>query len=259
LKNILATLVHDSGGNWLELLPQVIYAYRTAYHSSLDDSPFFLLYGRDPRNPIGLTNSELFTEESHEFREVHLARTKLARELVQKSLKQAALKARQTFNKTAKEHTTLQGLVLRETNIQEREKNHPLKLRTKWTGPYRILRQVAPLTYEIQRIGSQDVWRAHARTLKPYYARSATPFFNDLEVDSDEERLAEDLEVSKIIATKWDKQLKEPLYQVRWKQFTAKSDSWEPLGSILSQARSALQDFVTRKSRTSLTKSRPRK
>jgi hypothetical protein len=40
--------------SWDTLLPAALLAYRVTIHSSVKHSPFFLLYGRDPRLPLGL-------------------------------------------------------------------------------------------------------------------------------------------------------------------------------------------------------------
>ena len=46
--NILRTLVQDNVSIWDTMLFIAIFAYNTAFHRSLQDSPFFLMYLRDP-------------------------------------------------------------------------------------------------------------------------------------------------------------------------------------------------------------------
>ena len=41
----------EKGGDWDERLPHVLFAYRASVQQSTSESPFFLLYGRDPRLP----------------------------------------------------------------------------------------------------------------------------------------------------------------------------------------------------------------
>lgn len=74
-KNILASLALKHRHQWLAYLPHVLYAYRTAIHASLQDSPFFLLYGRDPRSPEALTDPIIFGRETLNFRTDLLERT----------------------------------------------------------------------------------------------------------------------------------------------------------------------------------------
>jgi len=40
--------------DWDELLGPILLAYRTAPHTSTDETPFLLLYGRDPRVPTSM-------------------------------------------------------------------------------------------------------------------------------------------------------------------------------------------------------------
>ena len=48
---ILAKLMEKGGRDWDMRLPYVLFAYRASMQTSTMESPFFLLYGRDPRLP----------------------------------------------------------------------------------------------------------------------------------------------------------------------------------------------------------------
>ena len=94
--------------NWVEYIPHVLHAYRTSYHASLQDSPFFpffLLYGRDHSCPKGVLNNEIFGLDTEVYRTNLYERTKYARTMVLEAIAKASQKARQTFNKTAKPNT----------------------------------------------------------------------------------------------------------------------------------------------------------
>ena len=51
LIDMLAKTAEQNGKNWDEKLPFVLFAYRTAVQESTGESPFRLLYGRDPKLP----------------------------------------------------------------------------------------------------------------------------------------------------------------------------------------------------------------
>ena len=51
LTDVLAKRVQHSGKDWDEQLPYVLFAYRSSVQMSTQESPFYLLYGRDPRLP----------------------------------------------------------------------------------------------------------------------------------------------------------------------------------------------------------------
>ena len=52
LAQMLSFYVNSDHTNWDELVPYVQFAYRTSVQASTKESPFFLLYGRQPRLPI---------------------------------------------------------------------------------------------------------------------------------------------------------------------------------------------------------------
>ena len=51
LTDMLAKTVEANGTDWDQRLPYVLFAYRASLQQSTQESPFFLLYGRDPRLP----------------------------------------------------------------------------------------------------------------------------------------------------------------------------------------------------------------
>lgn len=51
LTSMLAKRVEKGGKDWDQKLPFVLFAYRASQQQSTLESPFFLLYGRDPRLP----------------------------------------------------------------------------------------------------------------------------------------------------------------------------------------------------------------
>ena len=52
LTAMLAKTVNRGGRDWDHHLPYVLFAYRASEQQSTQESPFFLLYGRDPRLPV---------------------------------------------------------------------------------------------------------------------------------------------------------------------------------------------------------------
>ena len=51
LIDMLAETVEKSGWDWDTHLPFVLFAYRASLQESTQESPFFLMYGRDPQLP----------------------------------------------------------------------------------------------------------------------------------------------------------------------------------------------------------------
>lgn len=240
LKTMLATLVADHQADWMQFLPQVLQAYRTSYHASIQDSPFFLLYGRDPRCPSGITVDLVHGYTPSNYRTSLMERIEYATAMVQATLKKTAAQARSTFNKGAKKPQLLEGLVLKLIPPEQRDKTLPPKLRPHWAGPFRIIRRVTPVTYDIQQVGSQDVSRAHYRTLKPYFYRNET---NEPAIIHHTEDNTE-YEVAKVIQQRWNPTSHTAEFLIKWKGLTKKYDSWVPLKALATTANEALADFL---------------
>ena len=49
--SMLSKVAESSGRDWDKHLPFILFAYRVSLHESTQESPFYLLYGRDPRIP----------------------------------------------------------------------------------------------------------------------------------------------------------------------------------------------------------------
>ena len=54
LTNMLAKNVEQSGKNWDQHLPYILFTYRASMQESVKESPFYLLHGKDPRLPTTL-------------------------------------------------------------------------------------------------------------------------------------------------------------------------------------------------------------
>ena len=63
LTDMLAKRVEKNGKDWDTHLPFVLFAYRASTQESTKESPFYLMYGRDPRLPTALEMDNMSCEE----------------------------------------------------------------------------------------------------------------------------------------------------------------------------------------------------
>ena len=101
LTAMLSKVVEKSGKDWDMKLPYVLFAYRTSMQESTKESPFFLMYGRDPRLPTATALSwpmERSMVDLEEYGE-HLA-TNLAEawKVAQEAIQQAQSKQKQYYD-----------------------------------------------------------------------------------------------------------------------------------------------------------------
>ena len=64
LQNSLRKRINQQQNNWDEFLDEILFAYRTSIQDSSKYSPFYLMYGREPRLPIDLENLQMTSTEN---------------------------------------------------------------------------------------------------------------------------------------------------------------------------------------------------
>ena len=154
LKRMLtACLETEISREWDKLLPWVLFAYRSSTHTSTGFTPFFLMYGREPTDILGLVSAQ-WRDESLDDVQISTAdyvahlRDKLrsaltAAEHRQRDQKDASASYYNRKNDVKSRRFKKGDLVL----VQLPARGKPLV--GDWQGPYPILEQVGKQTYLI--------------------------------------------------------------------------------------------------------------
>ena len=93
LHNLLRTLPSSRKRDWTSCLPQVLYSYNTTPHQATGESPFFLMFGQEPRLPIDFLLARVqdpVNGDVHEWIQEHQARLQIAFDGARERLKTAA-------------------------------------------------------------------------------------------------------------------------------------------------------------------------
>ena len=104
--NMLSKCVEKHGRDWDDHIPYLLFAYRVAVQESTQESPFFLLYGRDPRVPTetALTQpSTPYQVEFPDYRAELVAHMSDAWALAHQNIKLAQVKQKTQYDKHSKE------------------------------------------------------------------------------------------------------------------------------------------------------------
>lgn len=132
VKQILRMYLNRRGANWLEWLPMAEFWYNSATHSSTGKSPFEIVQGRNPRNPVSASLEEEGWEKLNEEATGVIKNMKLAQQLwtelepgmewrkrkegttteeveVRERLKQNQLKMKKQFDKKRRKNTIKKG------------------------------------------------------------------------------------------------------------------------------------------------------
>lgn len=169
---------------WDSYMDALVFAYNTTIHTSHLNTPYQLVFGRQPIKPIDRAigrplqvpvkdNPADITEQ-----DILLEARKLAKHLVQTS----QLKAKLRYDKgRVKPKYKVNDLVLRH---KPRLLGERKKFSLPWIGPYKIIKVLNEVNYQIISLkDSSDEHIVHASQIKPYNTRRVE--------ELEEERIAE--------------------------------------------------------------------
>ena len=165
LVNALAKLVDSNQSDWDVLVPHVTFAYNSTTQKSLGTSPYFLMFGREPKWPSEFESTPRFAltppfRSAAEFRAKFAEHLKTAREVALESLAQAQLKQSTQYNRSHRPHPfALHDQVL--LQLPHATGGHHDKLSRKWSGPFRIV----ALSDSVARLRDESAGKVAHRTL----------------------------------------------------------------------------------------------
>ena len=163
--------------DWDLYIPTALFAYRVSPHPSTGDSPFYLLYGREPRLPIdvsllppkGLSPSVL------EHRARIVRNISEGQIVAQDNVVKAQQAMKHYHDLRAKEPSFLEGDRVWVFSPAV-PKGLTKKLLHRWHGPYRISKQLSLVHYQLSTCDNRRLTtKVHANRLKLYYDRADRP------------------------------------------------------------------------------------
>jgi len=169
--------VIERENQWDEYIESVLFAYRTTKHSTIGQTPFYMMYGREavlPIDEIDITNNE--AQNNQQYNRSLLKRTYEIIDLEQqqkeviKKIEKSQVKQKERYDKKIQEVTFTAGTkVLLKDMV--REKSYSGKLRPKWKGPYYI--------HEVIGKGAYKIRNTDGRVLKaPYNVKQLKEYFD---------------------------------------------------------------------------------
>ena len=149
LCNMARAFAIETGTTWDEHIGAILFAYRSAMHSSTHASPANLLFGRELRSPLD-AELDLYLKNYRtapydtDFLFKHAEALQRAREIARRHMEQTAIKLAGGYNAKRKLVRYQPGDVVWLENMQRQNKFTP-----RWIGPYRVSEEVHPGTYRI--------------------------------------------------------------------------------------------------------------
>ena len=170
LKDMLMHFVNNRHDDWDEYLTFVLFAYRTAVHSSTLETPFYLMHGRDAILPLE-TLLEVYNKsecEPNDYKTKVTIKLRDAFQLAYSNMHAAQEAQKFQYDKKSKLQKFNVGDKVYMTTVVI-QPNQSRKFTPKWQGPYRITRQISDLLYEVNigKVGKEQI--VHVNRLKPCY------------------------------------------------------------------------------------------
>ena len=164
--------------NWAEVLPFIQIAHNTSFSSTMHETPFFLMFGRQDRLPIDIifgiprVGRSTTTEEfAHSTRE----NLQIAIELAHRNLSERIDKQKANNSKLPPilEFTPGQKVLVYKPHHSTDGPNP--KLIQPWRGPYMTCSKLSPVVYRIRHPDDTKQVSVHLAHIKSYKPRQSAP------------------------------------------------------------------------------------
>ena len=158
MENSLSTLVKRDQTDWPRMVDSCLFVYRTTFNRSLDEIPFFLIFGRDPNMPQDLMvpnvqrsrreikSADLDIYKSNLLKTLHTVYEKL-----QSTKAENALKYKAYYDKSHKEVSYQVGDLVKVHYPMAEGEGIKYKLGSRWRGPYKIVAKINAVTYRVRQ------------------------------------------------------------------------------------------------------------
>lgn len=170
LTTMLSMYVSGHQRDWDTYLPYVMFAYRTSIHESTQETPFFLMHGREPVLPIEavMCPPTLQYTSSDDYKSEMMTKLQEAFNLVKDNLQSAAQKQKLSYD--AKTEQKLYN-VTDKVWIFTPSKKPGLspKLTHNWHGPFEITKKLSDVTFVAKSCDDKNtIQTVHINRLKPF-------------------------------------------------------------------------------------------
>lgn len=140
LLSMLRTLDEEKQGNWSDYVSKVVHAYNCTTSEAASYSPFYLLFGRNPRLPIdlicGINEEEGYTSHQ-EYAQKWQQQMKEAYDIASKTIKKTTARGKINYDQKRQSSVLFPGDRVLVRNMSEH--GGPGKLRSYWEEQIHIV------------------------------------------------------------------------------------------------------------------------
>lgn len=155
-----------------EFIPLILFsAHRTSICEAIGDSPFYLLYGPEPRLPIDVKllpkESEDLSSSVFEHRKRIVEKVELAKNIVKETIQRSQQKMKEYYDQKYKMPTFEVGQRVW-VYTPKTKKGPSKKLLHNWYGPCIIVEQSSPVHFRLRTDSNKNItFAVHANRVTP--------------------------------------------------------------------------------------------
>ncbi|XP_024880215.1 KRAB-A domain-containing protein 2-like [Temnothorax curvispinosus] len=175
LKTMITAYLERDHRKWDQHINEFRFAYNSAHHTSLQATPAFLNFGREPQ-PVNLSRGREDEAVAVENSDPALWRERMEkiqqlRTWVVENLETARMKQTRYYNLRRRDRQFVVGdRVLKRQHVLSSAAQHvSAKLSTKFHGPFSVRKILSPVVYELADSLGNSIGKIHIKDLKPYY------------------------------------------------------------------------------------------
>ncbi|CAF2400326.1 unnamed protein product [Rotaria sp. Silwood2] len=164
LVDSIGTYVNQQQSDWDDYLPYVTFAYNTSKQSTTQMEPFKVMHGRDAILPFDTPSQITKLSTVNDYYTQLIRFLKQAKSTAWYNIKQQQNVYKRTYDTGRQDLPPLkvgQLVFLKQMMVKNLRKFSP-----KYYGPFRVIRQLGRLNYEVQHINNGHVEKAHVSRIR---------------------------------------------------------------------------------------------
>jgi hypothetical protein len=164
LVDAIGTYVNQQQSDWDDYLPYVTFAYNTAKQSTTQLEPFKLMYGRDAILPFDIPSPITKLSSVNDYYSQLVRFLKQAKSTAWYKIKHAQNIYKKTYDTGRQDLPALkpgQLVFIKQMMVKNLRKFSP-----KYYGPFRVIRQLGRLNYEVKHVNDGHIEKVHVARIR---------------------------------------------------------------------------------------------